>query len=361
MCDIFISYAREDRATAQAIAAALEAQGWSVWWDRSIPPGRSFDQVIEEALNAAKCVVVLWSRSSIGSDWVKTEAAEGLARKVLVPVRIEEINLPLEFRRLQTVDLSRWKGDSSDAELGQLLQAIASLLKSEVRLTTPQVGSRQRLKPALFAGAILAALAIGWSVFHFANRAKKPGIAAQPMPAESAGPSASAPRSEPDLMRTPQLGLVFWQRNKECPMFTLDLTNSKSRVVLKPGTFEIRCPRFKATLQICAWLDDSIFAQIAPDRKIDDVPYFTPGTGMADSSFGTARLQLENQAHNYFDESRRRTISEQQDSIYISRLVREGKELAEWPTVYLVVFVDLDQNGMITTDEFERIVLEFER
>src|SRR6185369_16482362 len=158
MSDIFISYAREDRATAQAIAAALEAQGWSVWWDRSIPPGRSFDQVIEEALNAAKCVVVLWSRSSIGSDWVKTEAAEGLARKVLVPVRIEEINLPLEFRRLQTVDLSRWKGDSSDAELGQLLQAIASLLKSEVRLTTPQVGSRQWLKPALFAGAILAAL-----------------------------------------------------------------------------------------------------------------------------------------------------------------------------------------------------------
>ncbi|MDQ3115900.1 MAG: toll/interleukin-1 receptor domain-containing protein [Verrucomicrobiota bacterium] len=49
MSDIFISYAREDREKAQAIAAVFQEQGWSVWWDRSIPPGRTFDQVIEEA------------------------------------------------------------------------------------------------------------------------------------------------------------------------------------------------------------------------------------------------------------------------------------------------------------------------
>ena len=63
MSDIFISYAREDRSRAQELAAVLEGQGWSVWWDRSIPPGRSFDQVIEEALVGAKCVLVLWSHA----------------------------------------------------------------------------------------------------------------------------------------------------------------------------------------------------------------------------------------------------------------------------------------------------------
>ena len=110
MSDIFISYAREDRDKAQALAELFQQQDWSVWWDRNIPPGRSFDAVIEEALGAAKCVVVLWSKNSASSDWVKGEAGEALQRKILVPVRIDSVNVPLEFRRLQTVDLSDWKG-----------------------------------------------------------------------------------------------------------------------------------------------------------------------------------------------------------------------------------------------------------
>jgi hypothetical protein len=98
MSDIFISYAREDRDKAKALAKLFQQQDWSVWWDRNIP-GRSFDEVIEEALGAAKCVVVLWSKNSASSDWVKGEAAEALQRKILVPVRIESANVPLEFRR----------------------------------------------------------------------------------------------------------------------------------------------------------------------------------------------------------------------------------------------------------------------
>ena len=76
MADIFISYARADRPRAETLAAALHQTGWSVWWDREIPPGRSFDEVIEEALSQASCVVVIWSEASVRSEWVKTEAAE---------------------------------------------------------------------------------------------------------------------------------------------------------------------------------------------------------------------------------------------------------------------------------------------
>jgi hypothetical protein len=360
MSDIFISYAREDRGNAQGLAAVLEAQGWTVWWDRSIPPGRSFDQVIEEALTGAKCVVVLWSHASTASDWVKTEAAEGLARKILVPVRIEEVNLPLEFRRLQTVDLSRWKGDRGDPELRQFLEAIAALLRSELAPTTPSAPRRDWRKPALFAAAALAVAILGWSVFQFASRSSK----SKPVvPTRSSDTSTPAPSAEPvaDLVRSPQLGLEFWQHDKECPMFIIDYATSKSRVVLKPGPFEIRCPRFKGSLQICAWIDDSIFAEIAAGRKLEDVTYLSPGTGMADSAVGTPRLQLENQAHNELDESRRRPISERQDSIYISSLLQGETALSDWPTLYLVVFADLDQNSAITTDEFDRIVLEFKR
>ena len=51
MSDIFISYKREDRPRARAVARSFEKHGFSVWWDRKIPPGRTFDQVIQEALD----------------------------------------------------------------------------------------------------------------------------------------------------------------------------------------------------------------------------------------------------------------------------------------------------------------------
>ena len=53
MADIFLSYATEDRARAKSLAESLELRGWAVWWDKKIPLGTSFDQVIEEAIGAA--------------------------------------------------------------------------------------------------------------------------------------------------------------------------------------------------------------------------------------------------------------------------------------------------------------------
>ena len=85
MTDVFISYANEDRARAGNLASALEARGWSVWWDRRIIPGQTYDQAIERELESAKSVVVLWSKDSIASEWVKNEATAASERGVLVP------------------------------------------------------------------------------------------------------------------------------------------------------------------------------------------------------------------------------------------------------------------------------------
>ena len=74
MSDIFLSYASEDQARAKKLAAALEAQGWTVFWDLTIPPGQSWQQVTSSQLNAARCVVVAWSKASIQSRWVREEA-----------------------------------------------------------------------------------------------------------------------------------------------------------------------------------------------------------------------------------------------------------------------------------------------
>lgn len=128
MAEIFISYASENRERARELAQALGARGWSVWWDREIPLGKSFDEVIEKALSEAKCAIVLWSEVSIASEWVRNEASEGKRRGILIPVFIEAVDAPLAFRLLNGADLRDWNGEAKHAELDRLIKRVTELL-----------------------------------------------------------------------------------------------------------------------------------------------------------------------------------------------------------------------------------------
>jgi TolB-like protein len=112
--DIFLSYTREDQATAQRFAQAFEAQGFTVWWDVTLRSGEAYDQVTEEALRTAKAVVVLWSKKSVVSRWVRAEATLADRTRTLVPARIEDCDLPVMFELTQTADLSHWAGEAND-------------------------------------------------------------------------------------------------------------------------------------------------------------------------------------------------------------------------------------------------------
>ncbi len=129
MADIFISYASEDRERAKQLATTFTGRGWSVWWDREIPFGKNFDKVIEDNLAKAKCVVVLWTKHSVESRWVRAEASDGVGRDMLLPVVLErDLKLPLEFKRLQAANLADWHPDAPHEEFQRLLKSIASLL-----------------------------------------------------------------------------------------------------------------------------------------------------------------------------------------------------------------------------------------
>lgn len=126
MADVFVSYSRDDRARVKGIADALEAEGISVWWDPEILPGTTFDEVIDRELEAANCVIVVWSEQSRASRWVREEANDGLERDVLVPVLIDDVALPRGFKMVQTENMVDWAGDrTSDAWQRIMLQVRA--------------------------------------------------------------------------------------------------------------------------------------------------------------------------------------------------------------------------------------------
>ena len=129
MSDIFVSYAREDRAKVRPLAEALERHGWKVWWDRSIRAGEQFHEVIEKALEEATCVLVAWTSRSVRSTWVREEVQEGLDRKkVLIPVKMEDVKPPLGFRSFQAVDLFDWDGSEDSPAFQVLVNDIAGIV-----------------------------------------------------------------------------------------------------------------------------------------------------------------------------------------------------------------------------------------
>ena len=127
MADIFISYARSTKATAQCVADALRADGHSVWWDDELPVHRAYADVIEERLRAAKAVVVLWSADAAKSQWVRAEADLARNAGTLVQLTVEGCALPLPFNQIQCVDLCGWAGDCAHPSWAKVVTSVAAL------------------------------------------------------------------------------------------------------------------------------------------------------------------------------------------------------------------------------------------
>ena len=125
---VFISYATEDRNRVEPLVKYLADTDFDVWWDREIEVGTSFRSDIQNSLDEAACVVVIWTVASVDKDFVRSEASIGQAQGILLPVRLDaNARIPVGFTELQHLDLTLWDGTEGTAIRG-LVERIRSLV-----------------------------------------------------------------------------------------------------------------------------------------------------------------------------------------------------------------------------------------
>ena len=149
-----------DRILARQFARSGDAQ---------IEGGTAWRQSIERELNAAKCVIVTWSKRSVGPEgnFVRDEASRAMERGTYLPVKIDSSRPPLGFGETQALTLTGWKGSLVDPRYVAIVASVRAVMGSK-----PIPGLAHRASPAtvsrsaVVAGGVVAAAAVagagGW-------------------------------------------------------------------------------------------------------------------------------------------------------------------------------------------------------
>jgi hypothetical protein len=166
MADVFVSYARKNRPRVAELSGALEAGGYSLWWDRQIESGADYGMLIEREIEAAGCVVVAWSQAARQSLWVRAEANEALDAGKLVQVCLDGAKLPLPFNMLHFLDFSPWRGERQGEPWSAFDARVTGLLRGEPFGGAPAQAGRPRPGPALQGLGRVALL--GWAAIAVA-------------------------------------------------------------------------------------------------------------------------------------------------------------------------------------------------
>jgi len=142
-----------------------------VWFDRDLPAHRAYSDVISTELESASAVLVLWSKASVESQWVRSEANRARELGKLVQARLDNARLPMPFDQIQCADLTGWRRATTNAGWTQVSRSIDSFLGNEpavVSLSEPSP-SRRSILVGGSAAALAAATARGALTIGIAN------------------------------------------------------------------------------------------------------------------------------------------------------------------------------------------------
>lgn len=136
MGSVFISYAHEDETKARKIKERLEEFGLRAWAFGTAPARRDdISTVIDAEIDRVDCVLVLWSKSSRGSVWVRGEALRGLAANKYLGLLLDPLIPPVPFNALNAPDISDWSGLNEHHGWDALIRGLAELSKSPSDIT----------------------------------------------------------------------------------------------------------------------------------------------------------------------------------------------------------------------------------
>jgi hypothetical protein len=178
---VFVSYAREDQPAVRPLAEGLVEAGHEVWWDAELRGGDRFRDAIEQQLQGADAVLVVWSERARQSRFVMDEAEAGVRGGKLLPIRIDAARLPLGFGSFNVLDFSDWGGDYDSERWRQLLKEI-----ERIGASRGPPGERPPIRIWRHAAVVTAGLTVAfgiatWALYSLGRAAPTSGLMLHPI------------------------------------------------------------------------------------------------------------------------------------------------------------------------------------
>jgi hypothetical protein len=131
MADVFVSYSRRNAPSAENLVEGLKASGFAPWWDRLIPVGSLYQDVITQELDAAKCAVVAWSKPALKSLYVRAEATLAVDAQKIVQLRLDDARPPYPFNAVHMHDFTSWRGERAGEAWDGLDKGVRAVIGGE--------------------------------------------------------------------------------------------------------------------------------------------------------------------------------------------------------------------------------------
>ncbi|HKO09237.1 MAG TPA: TIR domain-containing protein [Alphaproteobacteria bacterium] len=218
--DLFISYSTQDKPTADAACATLEAAGIRCWIaPRDIVPGAEWGEAIVSAIADCRAMILIFSASANDSPQIRREVERAVSKGIpVIPLRIEDIapTRSLEY----FIGTVHWL-DALTPPLENHLRRLADTVKALLQVPPAAPGVAEKLSaPAIAAPAparrpvpawlpagaaallVLAVLAAGW--WFYSAKAPAPETArAPPLPSVAIAVQSETPPPKSTAAQSP--------------------------------------------------------------------------------------------------------------------------------------------------------------